>query len=150
MSYTVLARKWRPKRFAEVVGQQHVVQALVNSLAAERLHHAYLFADTRCVGKTTVAVNLAYAFAAMGKSVGIMDADLHGPNVALMTGIEGLKVHGENGVMSPIVAAKSVKVLSIASFLPGADQPVVWRGPRRAPSATMPAVPGQLRPARLS
>ena len=61
MSYTVLARKWRPKRFAEVVGQQHVVQTLVNSLAAGRLHHAYLFAGTRGVGKTTVARILAKA-----------------------------------------------------------------------------------------
>ncbi len=61
MSYTVLARKWRPKRFAEVVGQQHVVQALVNSLSAERVHHAYLFAGTRGVGKTTVARILAKA-----------------------------------------------------------------------------------------
>jgi len=61
MSYTVLARKWRPRRFEEVVGQQHVVKALVNSLAAERLHHAYLFAGTRGVGKTTVARILAKA-----------------------------------------------------------------------------------------
>ncbi len=61
MSYTVLARKWRPKRFADVVGQQHVVQALVNSLTAERVHHAYLFAGTRGVGKTTVARILAKA-----------------------------------------------------------------------------------------
>jgi DNA polymerase-3 subunit gamma/tau len=61
MSYLVLARKWRPKRFADVVGQQHVVQALVNSLSAERLHHAYLFAGTRGVGKTTVARILAKA-----------------------------------------------------------------------------------------
>jgi ATP-binding protein involved in chromosome partitioning len=84
------------------------------------------------VGKTTVSVNLAYAFAAMGKKVGIIDADLHGPNVALMTGIEGLPVQGEDGVLSPIVAAKNVKVLSIASFLPDADQPIVWRGPRKS------------------
>lgn len=84
------------------------------------------------VGKTTVAVNLSYAFAAMGKRVGIMDADLHGPNVALMTGIQGLPVHGQDGTMSPIVAAENVKVLSIASFLPGADQPIVWRGPRKS------------------
>ena len=61
MSYTVLARKWRPRRFAEMVGQQHVVKALVNSLGAERLHHAYLFAGTRGVGKTTVARILAKA-----------------------------------------------------------------------------------------
>jgi DNA polymerase-3 subunit gamma/tau len=61
MSYTVLARKWRPRRFAELVGQQHVVKALVNSLAAERVHHAYLFAGTRGVGKTTLARILAKA-----------------------------------------------------------------------------------------
>jgi len=61
MSYTVLARKWRPRRFAELVGQQHVVKALVNSLAAGRLHHAYLFAGTRGVGKTTLARILAKA-----------------------------------------------------------------------------------------
>ncbi len=61
MSYTVLARKWRPRRFEELVGQQHVVKALMNSLAAERLHHAYLFAGTRGVGKTTLARILAKA-----------------------------------------------------------------------------------------
>jgi len=61
MSYTVLARKWRPRLFKELVAQQHVVKALVNSLAAERLHHAYLFAGTRGVGKTTLARILAKA-----------------------------------------------------------------------------------------
>ena len=61
MSYIVLARKWRPRRFEEFVGQRHVVTALVNSLAAERVHHAYLFAGTRGVGKTTVARILAKA-----------------------------------------------------------------------------------------
>ncbi len=55
MSYQVLARKWRPRTFAEMVGQQHVLQALVNALDAERLHHAYLFTGTRGVGKTTIA-----------------------------------------------------------------------------------------------
>jgi DNA polymerase-3 subunit gamma/tau len=61
VSYTVLAVKWRPRRFEDLVGQQHVVKALVNSLAAGRLHHAYLFAGTRGVGKTTVARILAKA-----------------------------------------------------------------------------------------
>ena len=55
MSYTVLARKWRPRKFQELVGQEHVVKALVNALSAERLHHAYLFAGTRGGGKTTLA-----------------------------------------------------------------------------------------------
>ncbi len=55
MSYTVLARKWRPKNFAELVGQSHVMQALSNALDQNRLHHAYLFTGTRGVGKTTIA-----------------------------------------------------------------------------------------------
>ncbi|MDN5780803.1 MAG: DNA polymerase III subunit gamma/tau [Luteimonas sp.] len=55
MSYLVLARKWRPKRFAELVGQEHVVRALSNALDSGRVHHAYLFTGTRGVGKTTIA-----------------------------------------------------------------------------------------------
>ena len=55
MSYLVLARKWRPKRFAELVGQEHVVRALTNALDTGRVHHAFLFSGTRGVGKTTIA-----------------------------------------------------------------------------------------------
>ncbi|WND78782.1 DNA polymerase III subunit gamma/tau [Lysobacter capsici] len=55
MSYLVLARKWRPKRFAELVGQEHVVRALTNALGTGRVHHAFLFTGTRGVGKTTIA-----------------------------------------------------------------------------------------------
>ena len=61
MSYLVLARKWRPRRFAELVGQQHVVRALVNGIESGRLHHAFLFTGTRGVGKTTIARILAKA-----------------------------------------------------------------------------------------
>ena len=55
MSYQVLARKWRPRNFEEVVGQQHVLRPLINALTHDRLHHAYLFTGTRGVGKTTLA-----------------------------------------------------------------------------------------------
>ncbi|MCP1367823.1 hypothetical protein BIS06_21650, partial [Halomonas sp. BBD48] len=55
MSYQVLARKWRPRTFHELVGQEHVQRALVNALDQGRLHHAYLFTGTRGVGKTTLA-----------------------------------------------------------------------------------------------
>ncbi|MGD9842189.1 MAG: DNA polymerase III subunit gamma/tau [Steroidobacteraceae bacterium] len=55
MSYLVLARKWRPKHFAELAGQEHVVRALVNALNSGRVHHAFLFTGTRGVGKTTIA-----------------------------------------------------------------------------------------------
>src|SRR5690554_5661568 len=59
MSYQVLARKWRPRTFHELVGQEHVQRALVNALDQGRLHHAYLFTGTRGVGKTTLARILA-------------------------------------------------------------------------------------------
>src|ERR1700694_4367921 len=58
-AYTALARKWRPHSFAEMTGQEHVLRALANGLSSGRLHHAFLFAGTRGVGKTTVARILA-------------------------------------------------------------------------------------------
>ena len=61
MSYLVLARKWRPRQFADMVGQEHVLRALINALDSGRLHHAFLFSGTRGVGKTTVARLLAKA-----------------------------------------------------------------------------------------
>lgn len=71
MSYLVLARKYRPKTFREMVGQEHVVQALSNALTQQRLHHAYLFTGTRGVGKTTVSRILA-------KSLNCQGPDGHG------------------------------------------------------------------------
>ena len=66
MSYLVLARKYRPKNFSEMVGQSHVVQALGNALATKRLHHAYLFTGTRGVGKTTISRILAKSLNCLG------------------------------------------------------------------------------------
>lgn len=59
MSYQVLARKWRPRNFTEMVGQEHILRALINALDNDRLHHAFLFTGTRGVGKTTIARILA-------------------------------------------------------------------------------------------
>jgi DNA polymerase-3 subunit gamma/tau len=66
MSYLVLARKYRPRSFTEMVGQEHVVQALTNALTQQRLHHAYLFTGTRGVGKTTVSRVLAKSLNCQG------------------------------------------------------------------------------------
>ncbi|MEO9101769.1 MAG: DNA polymerase III subunit gamma/tau [Burkholderiaceae bacterium] len=76
MSYLVLARKYRPKTFAELVGQGHVVQALTNALRSGRLHHAYLFTGTRGVGKTTVSRILAKSLNCVGPdgTGGVTDA----------------------------------------------------------------------------
>ena len=59
MTYQVLARKWRPRIFSEMAGQEHVLRTLINALDQDRLHHAYLFTGTRGVGKTTIARILA-------------------------------------------------------------------------------------------
>ena len=80
MSYLVLARKYRPRNFAEMVGQGHVVQALSNALGSGRLHHAYLFTGTRGVGKTTVARILA-------KSLNCVGADGRGGITATPCGV---------------------------------------------------------------
>ena len=61
MSYQVLARKWRPVKFSQIVGQSHVVRTLSTALELERIHHAYLFTGTRGVGKTTIARIMARA-----------------------------------------------------------------------------------------
>ncbi len=80
MSYLVLARKYRPKTFSEMVGQEHVVQALTNALTRQRLHHAYLFTGTRGVGKTTVSRILA-------KSLNCQGADGQGGITAAPCGV---------------------------------------------------------------
>jgi DNA polymerase III subunit gamma/tau len=80
MSYLVLARKYRPRNFAEMVGQDHVVQALTNALTTQRLHHAYFFTGTRGVGKTTVSRILA-------KSLNCQGADGQGGITATPCGV---------------------------------------------------------------
>ena len=69
MAYTALARKYRPKKFTELIGQDHVVRALSNALETGRVHHAFLFTGTRGVGKTTIARIFAQRFSEVfGKS----------------------------------------------------------------------------------
>ncbi|MCK4652189.1 MAG: Mrp/NBP35 family ATP-binding protein [Methanosarcinales archaeon] len=81
------------------------------------------------VGKTTVAINLALTLATKGYEVGVMDADIHGPNVPKMLGIEDLRPDvAEDGIL-PVLVPPRLKVMSLAFLLESKDTPVVWRGP---------------------
>jgi len=81
------------------------------------------------VGKTTVAVNLAYGLANKNKKVGILDVDIHGPNIAKMLGIEGQKLTGSELGIEPIEVLPNLKAVSLSFLLKNKDQPVIWRGP---------------------
>jgi Mrp family chromosome partitioning ATPase len=81
------------------------------------------------VGKTSVAVNLAVTLAREGFKVGIMDADIHGPNIPKMMGVEGKRLVGNQDGLLPIPTASGVKVMSVAFLLSNKDDAIIWRGP---------------------
>lgn len=117
------------KRMEEFMRRQQQAQ----QKASEVKHKILVMSGKGGVGKTTIAVNLAFALAEKGMDVGILDTDMHGPNAAFMAGVEGMGVHGTaEGTLEPLQAAKGVRVLSISGFLPSRDTPVIWRGPRKA------------------
>ncbi len=81
------------------------------------------------VGKSTVAVNLAYALALEGSQVGLMDVDVHGPNIAKMLGIEDKTLTGSQQAMEPVEVIPGLKAVSLALAGNDADTPFIWRGP---------------------
>jgi len=81
------------------------------------------------VGKSTVSANLATSLAMRNQKVGIMDVDIHGPNIPKMLGVEGEQILAENKRLIPVTAPNNLKVMSMAFLIPDADVPVAWRGP---------------------
>ncbi|MHB1175951.1 MAG: DNA polymerase III subunit gamma/tau [Sulfuriferula sp.] len=131
MAYQVLARKWRPKSFAELAGQEHVVRALSNALTQNRLHHAYLFTGTRGVGKTTVARILAKALnceTGIGATpCGVCSActqidsgrfvDLLELDAASNTGIDNMREVLDNAQYAPTVGRFKVYIIDEVHML---------------------------------
>ena len=81
------------------------------------------------VGKTTVAVNLAYGLAVKGQKIGILDVDIHGPNIAKMLGIEHTRLTASDFGIEPIDVLPTLKAVSLALLGGNQDQPIIWRGP---------------------
>ncbi|MGB2726880.1 MAG: Mrp/NBP35 family ATP-binding protein [Halobacteriota archaeon] len=83
------------------------------------------------VGKTTVAANLAFALGMSGLDVGLMDADIHGPNVPMILGIEDKRPEVKEGKISPVLVTPRLKAISIGFLLPNRGSSVIWRGPMK-------------------
>lgn len=101
---------------------------------AERLagvkHKLLVLSGKGGVGKSTVAVNLACALAALGKKVGLLDADLHGPTVPVLLNLHGKPAASKDGIL-PLDAPGGIKVVSLGLFLQERDEAVIWRGPMK-------------------
>src|SRR5678815_657313 len=131
MSYQVLARKWRPKAFSELAGQEHVVTALTNALTQGRLHHAYLLTGTRGVGKTTLARILAKSLncergvsaTPCGECAACRDidagrfVDLLEPDAASNTGVDNMREILDTARYAPAVGRYKVYLIDEVHML---------------------------------
>jgi ATP-binding protein involved in chromosome partitioning len=108
--------------------EAHAQERLISNLSHIR-HRIMVMSGKGGVGKSTVSTNLAVALSMDGCNVGLLDADIHGPNIPKMLGIESRSVVGSGEGMIPIEVFPNLKVISTAFFIGDQDTPVVWRGP---------------------
>ncbi|MGD9236972.1 MAG: Mrp/NBP35 family ATP-binding protein [Desulfobacterales bacterium] len=105
--------------------------AAVKSALQKIKHKIIVMSGKGGVGKTSTAVNLSLALADAGNKVGIMDVDLHGPDVPRMLGLDGMPELMSNKKLSPLKYSENLSVMSIESFIPGKDDAIIWRGPMK-------------------
>ncbi len=107
-------------------------QALLEERVSQIGHQVLVLSGKGGVGKSTCAANLAFGLAGRGLTVGLLDADLHGPTIPLMMGVAGERVVGGATGLLPVPARKNLFVMSIAFLLDDDRSPTIWRGPIRA------------------
>ena len=116
----------------EKMRQQEEQQQRIQ-VTGERIGNIILVLSGIGVGyKSTVAANLAWALAEQGNRVGLMDADLHGPTIPLMTGLVGQRVTGSENAIEPVPLTPNLAVMSIGFMSEDLDAPTIWRGPLRS------------------
>ncbi|MDA8404070.1 MAG: Mrp/NBP35 family ATP-binding protein [Desulfobacteraceae bacterium] len=108
--------------------KQQQEQEVTNALAKIK-HKLIVMSGKGGVGKTSVSVNLAIALGARGFKVGIMDVDLHGPDVPRMLGIQGMASASDNQKIAPMPYSENISAISMEYFMPNKDDAVIWRGP---------------------
>lgn len=107
-------------------------QKVIEKRARDIRHIIMIISGKGGVGKSTVAANLARYMAQQGSRVGLLDADLHGPNAAVMTGTDEMRLQARGDVILPAEGPDGMEVISIAMMLPERDSPTIWRGPLRS------------------
>ncbi len=105
---------------------------VIEQKAAAIRHKILVLSGKGGVGKSTVAANLAWALADRANQVGLLDADLHGPSIPLMTGLVGETLGGSEHAIQPVHLAPNLRVMSIGFMIAEPDTPTIWRGPLRA------------------
>ncbi|NOR15768.1 MAG: P-loop NTPase [Candidatus Aminicenantes bacterium] len=106
-------------------------QAKITKTLEKIKHRLLVFSGKGGVGKSTVAANLAFALAKQGNRVGLLDVDIHGPNLAKMLGVEDKRLETSGGGIQPVLVNDNLHLISMAFLLQDPDLPVIWRGPMK-------------------